>query len=480
MRAVLRQAAWALAGTVGAGPALAHAFGARHELAFPVWLFIVGGALTVTLSFVVLAAFARSGAERYAAAGWPLHGTALGRMLAGAWLASALKGLGLAGLALVFVAGWLGSPDPNRNIAPSLVWIVGWAGLSYVAMLLGNPWPLINPWRTLFERFAAPQTPRAPWPVRLASWPALALLLAFGWVELVFPWRSTPAVLAWLVLAYSLLTWAGMSRYGAHAWLENADPLHRVFALFARFAPLAALPRQGLVLRPYAAGLMSRNAPRSSTSEMAFVIAMLALVLFDALQGSKYWAALEDIVHANDPKLGDAGWLGLHSAGLLATWLALLGLYGGACALARVATVGALPALDCARAFAPTLIPIAVGYHFAHTFSFLLVQGQGLQALVSDPLGLSWNLFGTRDAQIDVAIIGTQMAWYLALSAIVIGHAISVYLAHVVAERLLATRAQALRALLPMTALMVLFTVVSLQILAGPLVRYSGPQETII
>ena len=31
-----------------------------------------------------------------------------------------------------------------------------------------------------------------------------------------------------------------------------------------------------------------------------------------------------------------------------------------------------------------------------------------------------------------------------------------------------------------MTILMVLYTVISLQILAEPLVRYSGPQETII
>jgi hypothetical protein len=37
-----------------------------------------------------------------------------------------------------------------------------------------------------------------------------------------------------------------------------------------------------------------------------------------------------------------------------------------------------------------------------------------------------------------------------------------------------------LRALAPITLLMVIYTIVSLQILAEPLVRYSGPQETII
>ena len=126
------------------------------------------------------------------------------------------------------------------------------------------------------------------------------------------------------------------------------------------------------------------------------------------------------------------------------------------------------------------MIPIAVGYHFAHTFTYLIVQGQSLVFLVSDPFGLAWNLFGTAGAEVNDAVIGTRTAWYLALAAIVVGHAISVWLAHAAAERLLASRGRALRVLTPITVLMVLYTVISLQILAEPLVRYSGPQETII
>ena len=57
------------------------------------------------------------------------------------------------------------------------------------------------------------------------------VLLLFGWVELVFPFRSTPLVLSYLVLAYSALTFAGMARYGPQVWLEHADPFHRLFAV---------------------------------------------------------------------------------------------------------------------------------------------------------------------------------------------------------------------------------------------------------
>jgi hypothetical protein len=122
----------------------------------------------------------------------------------------------------------------------------------------------------------------------------------------------------------------------------------------------------------------------------------------------------------------------------------------------------------------------AVGYRFAHSFAYLLVQGQVVIALASDPLGWGWNLLGTRDHAIDAALVGARLTWHVAFAAIVLGHAISVYVAHVLAERALGSRRDALRALLSFTALMILYTVISLQILAEPLVRYSGPQETTI
>ena len=459
--------------------AFAHAFGERYELPVPVWLFIVGGALTVTLTFVIVSLFARAGAERYAGMRWNLAPTAIGRLLLQPWVIALLKASGVAALVLVVVAGFAGSKDPNRNIAPTLVWILWWMGFTYLTVLFGNLWPAVNPWRTLFD-FASGTGNRKPFPAWLAGWLALAGLLVFGWVELIFPFRATPAVLASLVVAYSVITWAGMARYGPDAWLANADPFHRLFELFSRFAPFAVLPREGLVLRPFGAGLLWRDGRGLSMPETGFVIAMLAIVLFDGFQSSKHWVALEDFVHAIDPKLGDAGWIALHTAGLVAMWLAFAALYLLACAIAGRLGGGAPSTLECARAFAPTLIPIAVGYQFAHTFTYLLVQGQNVVFLASDPLGLGWNLFGTGGFVADIAIIKTKTAWYLALGAIVTGHAISVFLAHVAAERLHGSRASALRALVPMTILMVIYTIISLQILAEPLVRYSGPQETII
>ncbi len=48
--------------------------------------------------------------------------------------------------------------------------------------------------------------------------------------------------------------------------------------------------------------------------------------------------------------------------------------------------------LEMARSFALTLVPIAIGYHVAHYLVFLLVQGQYIIPLLSDPFGFGWNL----------------------------------------------------------------------------------------
>jgi hypothetical protein len=100
--------------------------------------------------------------------------------------------------------------------------------------------------------------------------------------------------------------------------------------------------------------------------------------------------------------------------------------------------------------------------------------------LVSDPFGFGWNLFGTKGYVKDINLMSTKTAWYLAVGVIVTGHVISVYLAHLAAGRLVGSRGRALGCLAPMTALMVVYTVISLQILAEPLVRYSGPNKEIV
>jgi hypothetical protein len=142
--------------------------------------------------------------------------------------------------------------------------------------------------------------------------------------------------------------------------------------------------------------------------------------------------------------------------------------------LVRNHTIGQI-----ARLFAFTLVPIAIAYNVAHNCANLLVQGQQLIALASDPLGLKWNLFGTANFRPDIGLIDARLTWYIAIAAIVAGHVIAVWLAHRLALREFGTRREAALATVPLTLLMVAYTVISLSVIAEPMVIFNAPDAAI-
>jgi hypothetical protein len=123
-----------------------------------------------------------------------------------------------------------------------------------------------------------------------------------------------------------------------------------------------------------------------------------------------------------------------------------------------------------ARLFVFTLVPIAIGYHLAHYLSFVVSAFQYLIPLISDPLGLGWDLFGTALHIVRIGIVDARAIWYASVVAIVLGHVAAVYLAHVMAVRVFGDRRAALRSQYPMLALMLGYTMVSLWIIAQPIV----------
>src|SRR3546814_17506665 len=58
-----------------------------------------------------------------------------------------------------------------------------------------------------------------------------------------------------------------------------------------------------------------------------------------------------------------------------------------------------------ARRYAPSLIPIVLGYCIAHYFSLLVFEGQSFLALLSDPFGSGWDLFGTAGHPVPFPVV---------------------------------------------------------------------------
>jgi hypothetical protein len=183
---------------------------------------------------------------------------------------------------------------------------------------------------------------------------------------------------------------------------------------------------------------------------------MLAIVTFDGLRETPLWT------------VDDAHWTAAATAGLLATpCVFALAIYA-ACAL--MGRLSGAPAGELAWLFVPTLLPIALAYHVAHYLTYLLVAGQLVIPLASDPLGRGWDLLGTARYQVAVGIVGARFAWYTSVVVIVAGHVLAMYVAHRLALARFPKSSAARRSQYPLAALMVAYTMLSLWILAQPIV----------
>jgi hypothetical protein len=436
---------------------------------------MAGAAAAVGLSFVVVASFMRGDRRR------PTHYSRLdllrsrpGRCLADPRLRLAAQVIAVILLAVIVTASFIGDQNPTRNIAPITIWVIWWVGFAYLSALVGDLWSVLNPWaaifgwiQRLFRRRHVTAAAAWPYPRRLGVWPAVLLFAAFAWIELVYAGRTIPAHLGVLTLIYSLITWIGMITFGGFIWLRYGDPFAVAFRTFATFAPTENRAR-GLSLRPYGAGLLQSD--DVGNSMVVFTLLLLSSVTFDGFMATPTWSRIESALFGALAFLGGARLTVIDTLGLVACSVVFVLVY---LLFARwiALAAGAMSTGAVARTFVLSLIPIAVAYHLAHSLSYLLIHGQLMIRLVSDPFGFGWNVFGTARYRPDIGIVGARFVWYTAVISIVVGHIIAVYVAHAIALREFRQRRIALRSQIPMLVLMVGYTVISLWILAQPIVE---------
>lgn len=471
---------------------LAHALGgAVYTLPIPLWLYLAGAAIAVAASFVVTVLRGRS------SSGQPHRLRDLSPTLASAGRV-VLRNLGIAwwygAIAVGFVIG-------DISLLPAvLFWIGIWVGLPLAAVLLGNPWPSLSPFRTTFaglEWLARRLGVRRldlglAYPRWLGRWPAVAFLAIGTWVELVGTDSSTATFVATLLTGYTVLTLLGMVAFGQVAWLRNAELfevelgwLGRIGAIARRSVSPGLCEGCGEACEPercidcpecaVAADDSERvpawRAPivgltdvvRGGWSDAAFIVLLLAGVTYDGLQETQFAAI---VLEAIFPPLTDAFGVTAFAfilADTLTMAIVVVGFWA-AFALMMVITrwIGAAGRLD-AGAYAATLLPIAAGYLVAHYLTYVIQGAVWLPSLLLDPL---------NQLAPDLSAIPIAGLWYLSVVAIVGGHIAGIVLAHRVALRDLAGRATL--AGLPMVALMIGYTILSLWIIAQPIVVDPG------
>jgi hypothetical protein len=205
-------------------------------------------------------------------------------------------------------------------------------------------------------------------------------------------------------------------------------------------------------VRPLAVGLSYTDG--ISLDRLVFVIFMLASVAYHSLAETSLWTTLFGITRISK------------TLGLIVLPLVFLAIYLAVIKLSQIFGFGYVPLRRLAVAYVYSLVPIAIAYQVAHYYTALLVQGQAIIRLVSDPFGWGWNLFGTADYRTKAGFIDPTFVWYSQIALIVAGHVVAIYLAHVAALRLLQDPKLAMRSQYPVLGLMVLYTIFSLWVLS--------------
>ena len=449
----------------GATVVLAHGLGGSGDLPVPYLYAMVGAASALTFTFALVAFAWRRPRFDPLRPGHPLPAavTKLVDARATRWTA--------AGLALVFalwvVAAGVWGPQSESNALLGVFYVLLWVGLVAASLAFGPVWRVISPMRTVYVllRRVTPQRlgrPRRSYPEGWGYRPAAVGLFAFVWMELASPnSASLPWVEVWL-LTYAVLMLGGAWLCGQR-WLARADPFGVYSMAVSRLSPF----RRNPATRRIVIGNPLDHLP--SLPVRPGVVVMLAVLLgstaFDSFSSSPTWRGFADRLTRAIGLAPTPTSSALRTVGLIV----FISVVAVTFSLAARATGGvdreqrrALPGQ-----MAHSLIPIVVGYIFAHYLSYLVERGQQAAIALADPFGRGWNPLGL--AHLHVAYVLSMDPPVLAgvkVACVVTGHIVAVVAAHDKALRLLPAGHQ-LTGQLTMMLVMVGYTFTGLYLLFG-------------
>jgi hypothetical protein len=445
---------------------LAHGLGGSNDLPVPYTFALIGAAWALTFTFALVALAWRQPRFDPDKPGHPLP-DAVTRLVDARATRWTVAGLALAFAGWVVAAGVCG-PQTQANGLLGAFYVLLWVGLVAASLCFGPVWRVISPIRTVYlllrrclpERFGRP---RWSYPESWGYRPAAAGLFAFVWMELASPdSASLTAVKTWL-LVYSSVLLIG-AWFCGQRWFARVDPFGVYSMAVSRLCPFWRNPDTGKIV----IGNPFDHLP--SLPVRPGVVMMLAVLLgstaFDSFSASPAWRDFADGVargaHGVPETLTSSA---LRTVGLL-IFISIVALTfslaaratGGVDAEQRRALPGQL---------AHSLIPIVVGYIFAHYLTYLVERGQQAVIALADPFGRGWDLLGLAHQQVvyvlsmHPAVLSTTK-----VACVVTGHIVAVIAAHDKALRLLPSAHQ-LTGQLTMMLVMVGYTFTGLYLLFG-------------
>jgi hypothetical protein len=365
-------------------------------------------------------------------------------------------------LGLLFTAYvvWAAVAGPDLLVNPvfGVVYVWLWVGLVPASLLFGRFYRAVNPLRTvhlLFSRLTGgdPEQGLVTLPRWVGYWPAALGLLAFVWLELVYPHATYLSPLRLWFAVYVAVVVVGAALFGS-AWIERADPFEVYSTLVGHLSVFGRRADGSLVLR---SPLGNLDGVPVEPGLVGVVAVLFGSTAFDSFKDSSVWLKFVQSSSVSATLLDFAA---------LVTFCLVVGVSFAAATMATGVhdDMGRTSLPD---RFAHSVVPIVVGYVVAHYLSYFVEIGQQTLVQLSDPLNTGANYLGTADWQTSYWLSSnpTLLAWVKVL-AVVTGHVLGVIAAHDRAIKLLPRRHQ-LTGQLPLLFVMVFYTVTGLYLLFG-------------
>lgn len=499
------------------------ASGSHTMLGLPNWLYYGSVGVILILSFGV---FEKS-RYRSSASGTRfdlLQFTRLRRLLLHPLTRFGIHAFSVGLFVLILGAGLFGNQLPTKNIAPLLTWTIWWGGLIVLILYAGKAWCYMCPWDAIagwaegfrfWGRKGDGLSLQIKWPKFMRNiWPATILFIGLTWVEIGFGVTMQPRATAWLALVMVAMAFVSAFVFDRKSFCRYGCLVGRVSGLYALFSPIEVratdkdvcrscethscykgnekgepcptfqylgtmdsstyciscmeclksceLENVSLNLRPWGEDLTKTFRPRSDEAYLALVL--LTLTGFHGLTMTGLWREMLLAVQAG---LGIGETLAF-TLGMLGFMVAPVIAYAGLVGVSWFAGGESVTYRDYFIRYAYALLPIALFYHLAHNSEHLLMEGQKIVALVSDPFGWQWNLFGTANWTLP-PMIDLPTLWGVQVFLVVVGHIYSLWIARHTALAFFPSSRAALRSQLPMLVAMILFSTVSLWLLKQPM-----------
>ena len=317
------------------------------------------------------------------------------------------KLFGIIILFLLVAPGIFGNESSKTSIAPLILWVFLWIGVPVLGLLFGDIYSKFNPLNLFSLKSDKPES----------VYFACILFIGLTWFELV--WRRPGNPLNIAVVLITLFVCVNLLRYFLKKSLIEVDPLLLLHYLYSKLKLFNS--------KPYFRSLLDNigNLAKLKGIEY-FVLLMIGTVTYDGLRETTFW------YNQFGSRTDD---MGFSTMMFLIMNLGTILFYRFACFFAIKVGGSDLELNHVSNLFGHTMLPIAFAYHVTHYLTLLLFESQTFFYRFNDPIGIGMNILNVGEPTINY-FIEPLVIWGIQVAVTLLGHMLSVVLAHDLAVKL--------------------------------------------